>query len=635
MCGITGFFQPTGLPGDAALAVLGGMAASLAHRGPDDSGTWIDPAAGIALGHRRLSVLDLSPAGHQPMLSASSRYVIIFNGEIYNHADMRREIELLQSSSQWRGHSDTEVLLAAFERWGLEASLKKTIGMFAFALWDRQQRSLTLARDRLGEKPLYYGWQDDVLLFGSELKALRAHPAFRNSIDRGVLAEYFRHGYIAAPQSIYQGIFKLLPGTYVTFSGREQCGAAARPRAYWSLREAAEKGLADPFTGSDQDAAERLEGELRLAVAQQCVADVPLGAFLSGGIDSSTIVALMQAQASRPVKTFTIGFHESEYNEADQARSVAQRLGTDHTELFVSPREAMEVIPRLASLYDEPFGDSSAIPTLLVSQLARRHVTVALSGDGGDEIFGGYSRYLRTSDIWSTLNRVPYVARRAASLGVSAFSRRSRTSSMREKTARLAQYLAAKDPASVYRAQMAQRPEAYRFVVGHDAQPGEPVPETAFSRSDIYSTMMYMDTATYLPDDILVKVDRASMSVGLEARVPMLSHRVLEFAWHLPLALKVRGRTGKWLLKQVLNKYLPDSLPERPKMGFGVPVGRWVRDPLRDWAESLLGEERLRREGFLNPHIAREQWARHLSGDSSGDQIWHMLACQAWLTSAA
>jgi asparagine synthase (glutamine-hydrolysing) len=635
MCGITGFFRPAGLSGDAALAVLNGMSAILSHRGPDDSGTWVDADAGIALGHRRLSVLDLSPAGHQPMLSASGRYVIIFNGEIYNHADMRGEMEPLQSTPQWRGHSDTEILLAAFEQWGIDASLKKTIGMFAFALWDREERRLTLARDRLGEKPLYYGWQGDVLLFGSELKALRAHPVFRNSIDRGVLAEYFRHGYIAAPQSIYQGIFKLLPGSYVQFSGPGQCGVAPRPRAYWSLREAAEAGLAEPFTGGEQDAVEQLDDELRRAVSQQCVADVPLGAFLSGGIDSSTIVALMQAEASRPVKTFTIGFHESEYNEADQARLVAQRLGTEHTELFVSPREAMDVIPRLASIYDEPFGDSSAIPTFLVSQLARRHVTVALSGDGGDELFGGYSRYLRTSDIWSVLHRVPHIARRAASLGVSAFSRRSRTSSTRDKTVRLAQYLAAKDAASLYRAQMAQRPEAYEFVVGHDARPGELVPDAAFLRSDIYSTMMYMDAATYLPDDILVKVDRASMSVALEARVPMLDHRVVEFAWRLPLSLKVRGRTGKWLLKQVLNRYLPDSLPVRPKMGFGVPVGRWVREPLRDWAESLLGEERLRREGFLDPRLARDQWALHLAGDSSGDQIWHMLAFQAWLASTA
>jgi asparagine synthase (glutamine-hydrolysing) len=635
MCGITGFFQPAGLSGDAALAVLNGMSASLSHRGPDDSGTWVDADAGIALGHRRLSVLDLSPAGHQPMLSASGRFAIVFNGEIYNHADMRREMEQLRPTPQWRGHSDTEILLAAFERWGLEASLKKTIGMFAFALWDRQQRNLTLVRDRLGEKPLYYGWQDGVLLFGSELKALRAHPAFRNSIDRGVLAEYFRHGFIAAPQSIYQGIFKLLPGSYVQFSGPGQRDIAPRPRAYWSLREAAERGLADPFGGSDQDAVEQLDAELRRAVAQQCVADVPLGAFLSGGVDSSTIVALMQAQASRPVKTFTIGFHESEYNEAGQARLVAQRLGTDHTELFVSPREAMEVIPRLPSLYDEPFGDSSAIPTVLVSQLARRHVTVALSGDGGDELFGGYARYIRTSDIWSSLRRVPYIVRRAASLGVSAFSRNSRTPSTRDKAARLAQYLAAKDAASLYRAQMAQRPEAYAFVVGHDARPVAPVSDEALSGGDIYSTMMYMDAATYLPDDILVKVDRASMSVGLEARVPMLDHRVLEFAWHLPLTLKVRGRTGKWLLKQVLNKYLPDSLPIRPKMGFGVPVGRWVREPLRDWAESLLGEERLRSEGFLDPKLARDQWALHLAGNSGGDQIWHMLAFQAWLASAA
>jgi asparagine synthase (glutamine-hydrolysing) len=612
------------------------MSAILSHRGPDDSGIWVDAHAGIALGHRRLSILDLSPAGHQPMMSPSGRYVIVFNGEIYNHSDIRREIEPLDSAQRWRGHSDTEILLSAFERWGVDASLKKTAGMFALALWDRQERILILARDRIGEKPLYYGWQGDVFLFGSELKALRAHPAFRGGIDRSVLAAYFRYGYIAAPHSIYQGIFKLMPGTYVQLSEQERTGGTPRPIAYWSLREVAARGLAEPFAGSDAEAASRLESELLRAVAGQCIADVPLGAFLSGGIDSSTIVALMQAQSPRPVKTFTIGFHEDEYNEAGHAKSVARQLGTDHTELFVTAREAMEVVPRLASLYDEPFGDSSAIPTFLVSQLARRHVTVALSGDGGDELFGGYARYQRTDDIWSMLRRVPYLARKAASLGVSSFSRCSRTASTREKTVRLARYLDAKTAAAVYRAQMAQRHDAHELVMGNDGSLSESAPDAGFPRRDIYSTMMYMDTSDYLPDDILVKVDRASMSVGLEARVPMLDHRVVEFAWQLPLGMKVRGGRGKWLLKQILGKYVPDSLPERPKMGFGVPVGEWVKGPLRDWAESLLSEERLQRGNFLNPKRAREQWTRHLAGDpSGGDRVWHMLAFQAWLASVS
>jgi asparagine synthase (glutamine-hydrolysing) len=634
MCGIAGFFRPAGLSAAAAEHALGDMSAILSHRGPDDSGIWVDADSGVALGHRRLSILDLSPAGHQPMMSPSGRFMLVFNGEIYNHADIRREIELLDPASPWRGHSDTEILLSAFERWGVESSLKKTVGMFAFALWDRRERNLILARDRIGEKPLYYGWQGDVFLFGSELKALRAHPAFRGSIDRSVLAGYFRDGYIAAPHSIYQGIFKLMPGTYMQFSAREPCGVAPRPRTYWSLREVAARGLAEPFVGSDAEAVSRLDFELLRAVAGQCVADVPLGGFLSGGIDSSTIVALMQAQSRRPVKTFTIGFREDEYNEAGHAKLVARQLGTDHTELFVTAREAMEVIPRLASLYDEPFGDSSAIPTLLVSQMARRHVTVALSGDGGDELFGGYARYQRTADIWSKLRHVPYVARKMVSLGVSALSRHSRTTSMREKTARMAQYLGARNAAAVYRAQMAQRLDAHELVMDSGVSSSRAVPDADFARDDIYSTMMYTDASTYLPDDILVKVDRASMSVGLEARVPMLDHRVVEFALQLPLQMKVRGRSGKWLLKQVLGKYVPDSRPERLKMGFGVPVGEWVKGPLREWSESLLCEERLRRGDFLNPKRAREQWTRHLAGESGGgDCVWHVLAFQAWLAS--
>jgi asparagine synthase (glutamine-hydrolysing) len=633
MCGIAGFFQPGGLPAAGADTVVNGMSAVLSHRGPDDSGHWLDAAAGIALGHRRLSILDLSAAGHQPMVSASGRFVMIFNGEIYDHLQLRREIEQAAAAPPWRGHSDTEILLAGFEAWGIEATLRKAAGMFAFALWDRQQRTLSLARDRVGEKPLYYGWQGGILLFGSELKALRAHPAFRADIDRCVLAGYFRRGYVSAPHSIYRGIFKLLPGYYLQFSRQEP---APRPRCYWSLREVAAKGLAEPFDAGDAEAVSRLECELSRAVAQQSIADVPLGAFLSGGIDSSTIAALMQAQSSRPVKTFTIGFHEDKYNEAHHARGVAQQLGTDHTELIVTAREAMEVIPRLASMYDEPFGDSSAIPTFLVSQLARRHVKVALSGDGGDELFGGYARYQRTHDIWAALRRIPSVARKTAALGVGAFYRRGRAMPGREKAARLVEYLGANDAAAVYRAQTTQRHDSLELVMHGGGSLSESTADEGLRRDDIYSTMMYADTTTYLPDDILVKVDRASMSVGLEVRVPILDHRVLELAWRLPAQLKVRGSTGKWVLKQLLSKYLPDTLPERPKMGFGVPVGEWVRGPLRDWAENLLGEERLKREGFLNSKIVREQWIQHLGGDSAGgDRLWQVLAFQAWLASAA
>lgn len=635
MCGIAGFFRPAGLSAEAQSA-LGRMSATLSHRGPDDSGIWTDAAAGVALSHRRLSVLDLSPAGHQPMSSGSGRYVIVFNGEIYNHPELRKQLEQSAAPPRWRGHSDTEILLSGLDLWGVEATLKMTVGMFAFALWDRHTRTLTLARDRVGEKPLYYGWQGDTLLFGSELKALRAHPAFFAGIDRCVLARYFRHGYITAPHSIYQGIFKLAPGSYAQLCGRESCGVPPRPRAYWSLHEAAERGLAHPYADSDTEAIKRLESELLRAVRDQCIADVPLGAFLSGGVDSSVIVALMQAQHSGRVKTFTIGFHEDAYNEAGHARLVAQRFGTDHTELFVSAREAMDVIPRLAGLYDEPFGDSSAIPTFLVARLARQQVTVALSGDGGDELFCGYRRYQRTNDIWSLLRFLPPAARRAMSRGAGALSRRSRNAATREKAARLAHYLRAETAADIYRVQTVHCHDSRQLVIDGGGGTDEPVPAATVARYDLYPTMMLQDTLTYLPDDILVKVDRASMAVGLEARVPMLDHRVLEFAWHLPMSLKMRGQTGKWLLRQVLRKYLPDSLIKVRKTGFGVPVNEWVRGPLREWADSLLSEERLRREGFLDPTLVRERWQCHLAGHSAGgDGVWHLLAFQSWLASAS
>jgi len=632
MCGIAGFFRPAGLAAADARPLVEQMSSMLRHRGPDDSGHWIDADAGIAFGHTRLSILDLSQAGHQPMASASGRYVMIYNGEIYNHPDLRRELESCAAPPQWRGHSDTEILLAGFDQWGIEPCLRRSVGMFALALWDRQERTLTLARDRVGEKPLYYGWQGDELLFGSELKALRAHPRFRAPIDRSVLALYLRDGYITAPHSIFRGIFRVEPGTFVQFCGRDRDAMPAKPGIYWSLREVAERGVSAPFTGGDAEAIAQLDAELSRAVAAQRLADVPLGAFLSGGLDSSTVVALMQAQSSRPVHTFTIGFRESAYNEAHHARAVAQQLGTEHTELFVTADEVMQVLPRLASLYDEPFGDSSAIPTFLVSQLARRQVTVALSGDGGDELFCGYARYQRTADIWAFIRRLPPLARRTASLGARAVSRHSRLASKRARAARLAQYLTAKNAAAFYRVQTTQSHDAHALVLDHPTQNTEPVTDQPFAGGDLYSLMTYVDIATYLPDNILVKVDRASMAVGLETRVPLLDHRVVEFACRLPLQMKVRGRTGKWILRQVLRKYLPAAPLERPKMGFGVPVLEWVRGPLREWAESLLSEERLRREGFLNPRLTREHWLAHLAGDSRGsDSLWHVLAFQSWL----
>jgi asparagine synthase (glutamine-hydrolysing) len=632
MCGIAGFFRPSGLADSIAGAVVERLSATLLHRGPDDAGTWVDGDAGIALGHRRLAVLELSAAGHQPMISASCRYVIVFNGEIYNHLDIRSEIEASDSLCPWRGHSDTETLLAGFDRWGIEPTLKRAVGMFAFALWDRQNRLLTLARDRMGEKPLYYGWQGDIFLFGSELKALRAHPDFRPEIDRNVVAGYMRRGFIAAPNSIYRNVFKLLPGVFLQLSSRQAPGTIPEVNTYWSLRAVAESGLAKPFEGSDRDAVGELERHLMGALSLQRIADVPLGAFLSGGLDSSTVVALLQAQSSFAAKTFTIAFCESDFQEAEHAKAVARHLGTDHTEMYVTAREALEVMPKLPDLYDEPFGDSSAIPTFLVSQLARRHVTVSLSGDGGDELFGGYRRYQRTADIWRIMRCIPFSARTAMSSAIRAASRHVDGSSLGWKANRLALYLAARKGEECYYAQIMQRYDASRLVVGVDAAaPTLGLLPASLSRGNLYSDMMYSDAATYLPDDILTKVDRASMAVSLEARVPMLDHRLVEFAWRLPFNMKVRNRESKWLLRQVLQKYVPRSMVDRPKMGFGIPIGQWLRGPLRSWAEDLLSEDRLRRGGLLDPHVVRKQWLRHIGGLSEGvDSLWQVLAFQSW-----
>jgi asparagine synthase (glutamine-hydrolysing) len=636
MCGIAGFFRPSGLAASVAEAIAEGLAETLLHRGPDDAGTWVDGEAGIALGHRRLAILDLSAAGHQPMISASGRYVIVFNGEIYNHLEIRKEIEARDSPCPWRGHSDTETLLASFDSWGIEPTLRKAVGMFAFALWDRQNRVLTLARDRIGEKPLYYGSQGDIFLFGSELKALRAHPDFRPEIDRNVLVDYMRRGYIAAPNSIYRNVFKLLPGTYLQLSPRHLPGTLPNAKAYWSLRAVAESGLSKPFEGSDAEAVAQLEGHLMHALSLQSIADVSLGAFLSGGIDSSTVVALMQAGSSLAVKTFTLGFCESDYQEAQHAKSVARHLGTDHTEMYVTAREALEVIPKLSDMYDEPFGDSSAIPTFLVSQLARGHVTVSLSGDGGDELFGGYTRYQRTDDIWRAIRRIPYCARKAVSWGISALSRHVNGSSLGWKANRLALYLSARKGEDCYHTQILHRQDASGLVVGIDRASSACGPLTAaLSQGHLFSDMMYSDAATYLPDDILTKVDRASMAVSLEVRVPMLDHRVIEFAWRLPFKMKVRNRESKWLLRQVLQKYVPRSMMDRPKMGFGIPIGQWLRGPLRDWAEDLLAEDRLSRDGLLDPHLVRAQWLRHIGGiPVEVDSLWHVLAFQAWHSSS-
>lgn len=633
MCGLVGVLRPDSSSELIDAPLLQRLADTLVHRGPDDAGVWVDAQAGIGLGHRRLSVLELSAEGRQPMVSASGRYVLVFNGEIYNHLDLRAQLAQCSPVPGWRGRSDTETLLAGIEHWGIGEALARASGMFAFALWDREQELLTLARDRMGEKPLYFGWQGSVFLFASELKALRRHPAFAAEIDRDVLTMYMRRGYILAPYCIYKGIRKVMPGTYVQIARRAAVHTTPREHTYWSLPAAVEQGRSRPFAGSGTQAVDQLERELKRAVALQSVADVPLGAFLSGGIDSSTIVALMQAQSSRAVKTFTIGFHEAAYDEAAHARQVARHLGTEHTEMYLTSREAMDVIPLLATMFDEPFGDSSAIATFLVSRLARGQVTVSLSGDGGDELFGGYRRYRRTEKLWNGLRRVP--ARRALSRAAGLLARCLGSGTLGWKTQRLASYLSVRNAADCYRRQILQDCQA-AFVL-HTSERWAEQDETSElipSEGSLYERMMQADALTYLPDDILVKVDRTSMHVSLESRVPMLDHRVVELAWSLPLELKVRNGESKWLLKQVLDRYVPRALTERPKMGFGVPVSSWLRGDLRDWAEDLLASDRLRQDGFLDQGPVREQWSRHLRGvRNEGDGLWRVLMFQAWLAS--
>ncbi len=652
MCGIAGFLSSAVT--DSPEATLSLMSDAIRHRGPNDSGLWVDNAAGIGLAHRRLSIVDLSAAGHQPMASPSGRYMIVFNGEIYNHLDLRAALEKVGSGgaaqSCWRGHSDTETILAGFEAWGIVATIERAIGMFAIAVWDRESQTLTLVRDRIGEKPLYYGWQgmgsQAILLFGSELKALKANPAFSASIDRNALCLLMRHNYIPAPYSIYKGIAKLEPGCLLTVSLGQPEPKLVR---YWSATAVALLGCAEPFAGTPNQAVDALEVLLKSAVQQQMMADVPLGAFLSGGIDSSTVVALMQALSCRPVKTFTIGFNEEGYNEAVHAKAVAKYLGTEHTELYVSPQQALDVIPRLSSLYCEPFSDSSQIPTFLLSQLARQQVTVSLSGDAGDELFCGYTRYLLANKLWQKLSVLPVGSRRFAARGFTALSP-SRwnallgpvqgllpsslsQSNLGDKLHKAAGVLASGNVDALYLGLVSHWHDPASIVIGGREPPTLLTGNApALDCLDDIQRMMALDALTYLPDDILVKVDRAGMGVSLEGRVPFLDHRVVEFAWSLPQSMKLRDGVGKWVLRQVLYKYVPKELIERPKMGFGVPIGDWLRGPLRDWAENLLDEARLRREGFFNPAPVRQKWAEHLSGSRNWQyHLWNVLMFQAWL----
>jgi asparagine synthase (glutamine-hydrolysing) len=633
MCGVVGIWELDGRV-DGLQQSVSRMSDTLAHRGPDDSGVWLDEKAGLALGFRRLAIIDVSPLGHQPMRSASGRYVIAFNGEVYNFQILQAELRGLGHT--FRGHSDTEVILAAVEQWGVVEAVRRFVGMFAIVLWDTETRTLSLIRDRVGIKPLYYALAGRTFLCASELKAIRAYAGFDAKVDRDALALFVRHMYVPAPYSIYQGVFKLPPGTILQV-GVE--GVKSDPVAYWSAREVANWGTAHPLHLSEAEAIEQLDVLLREAVRLRMIADVPLGAFLSGGIDSSVIVALMQAQATGAVKTFSIGFNESDYNEAQHAKAVAKHLGTDHTELYVTPAETQAVIPRLPEIFDEPFADSSQIPTFVLSQLTRRFVTVSLSGDGGDELFCGYPRFLTNAMRWRLWRLLPPPVRRCVGRGLTALG----SSCEKHSTLRLCRRLSTRLRLEGRLLCAGRFRDMYRCYLSQVESPTDVVlngMEPRYGLSDdgpkemswsAMEEMMYLDQVNYLPDDILPKVDRTSMAVSLEARVPFLDHRVVEFAWRLPLSYKARHRQGKWILRQVLDRYVPRELVDRPKMGFAVPIGQWVRGPLRDWAESLLDERRMREDGYLNAPLVRSWWAAHLGGKPGYDsRLWIAMMFQAW-----
>ncbi len=641
MCGIAGFLKSKpDIDQSACLDLAGRMGDTLVHRGPDDSGVWAEATAGIALAHRRLSIVDLSPQGHQPMTSSCGRWVIVFNGEIYNFNDLRNE--LAAAGRPFRSTSDTEVILEGCAVWGVERTISRLWGMFAIALWDRQERTLYLTRDRLGIKPLYWGRFGDLLVFGSEIKALMAHDGWQSEIDRTSLASYLQLGYIPAPRSIWKNVYKLEPGHILAFTA----DGGRNETVYWSVNRVAAAGIDSRQRNqwSDEEAVERLENLLSDAVGRHMVADVPLGTFLSGGYDSTAVAALMQARSSRPIQTFTIGFHEDGYDEARHAKAVARHLGTDHTELYIEPEHALAVIPRLPDWYDEPFSDSSQIPTFLVSEMTRAHVTVALSGDGGDELFAGYARYAQACDLWKRISALPSPVRATAASIIHTLPRSAWNRLFRHLPSPLGRPQAGntlyglapaltKGPDVLYRRLIEQWHEPEDLLISPTG-PTERSRETqlACEFPDFLDRMQIFDLNAYLPDDILTKVDRASMAVSLETRVPLLDHRIVEFAWALPQSMKVRDGKSKWLLRKMLDRYVPRTLMERPKMGFGVPLEAWLRGPLREWAENLLSEDQLIAGGFFRPEPIRRAWTAHSSGQRDCHYpLWTILMFQAWL----
>ncbi|HYB05784.1 MAG TPA: asparagine synthase (glutamine-hydrolyzing), partial [Methyloceanibacter sp.] len=629
-----GFFDLERRSGSQELEALGrAMAGTLSHRGPDAHGLWTDAEAGVVLGHTRLSIVDLSPAGAQPMVSSCGACVISYNGEVYNARDLRSELEA--RGRRFKGHSDTEVLVEAIAEWGVWPTVERLIGMFAFALWDRRDRTLSLIRDRLGIKPLYYGRQNGRLVFASELKAFEVLPGWRPELNRDALAAYLRLTYVPSPHSIYRGIEKLEPGHVATIDANGDVATSA----FWSVGKAAERGKSAQFNVSDREATDTLELLLGDAVGRRLVADVPLGAFLSGGIDSSTVAAMMRTRSNAPVRTYSIGFKEEGFDEAPHARAVAAHLGTEHSELYVSPVEAQAVIPELPTIYDEPFADSSQVPTYLLSKLTREHVIVALSGDGGDELFAGYTRHR----FARAASKMPASVGRALACGLgvagpalwehvfSLLPARRRPRLAAEKMHKAAALFRAGDE-NGYRSLVSAWDDPESLVNG-GKEPNSPIFNAAIARAlpDPLDRMQYLDTITYLPDDILTKVDRASMAVALEVRVPILDHRIVEFSWRLPARFKMRGGRGKWLLRQVLYRHVPKGLIERPKSGFAIPLGMWLRGPLRGWAEELLSEKRLAQGDLLNPVPIRARWLEHLEGTRNWHaSLWTVMMFQAW-----